>query len=240
MDPMHPRPANHPRKSTRNSERSIRGSHHDSNGRYTKTPRRRRSSTRDRERLDTKTKSSSPISRSSGDGVKDSVVSARAEKLSADTTVSEDGGRRMADGGGSSSGSRLEAAQEEGEDDEREFKTLDVADDVSDAASDDSFSDNIVSSRRRYDGGARGLVRGGSSGGGQGKDEGGRSGGVKGRCWKEHCKGGNASTRCNSLVLSYERGNTTDLVQCVIVRDVSGLDTIREKKVHVVYVSALS
>lgn len=231
MDPLNPRPANRPRKSTRNNDRSSRGSHHDSNGRDTKAPRRRRSSTRDKERLDTNirapSKSSSTIGSRSGDGVKEKdSVSARAEELPADPKASESGGRRTA-GGGGSSGTRPETAQEEEEDDEGESKTLNgaVGDDVNGAASDDSFSDNIVSSSRRYDGEGRGLVRGGSSDGGQGKDEGGGSGGVSGHCWEEYCKNGKASARCNSLMLSYERGNTTDLVQCVIVRDVSALDT---------------
>lgn len=58
--------------------------------------------------------------------------------------------------------------------------------------------------------------------GGQGNDEEEGSKGATGRYWEEYCKEGRIPARCNSLMLSYERGNTTDMVQCVIVRDVSG------------------
>ncbi|CAM9096410.1 unnamed protein product [Ectocarpus sp. 4 AP-2014] len=95
-------------------------------------------------------------------------------------------------------------------------------DGVDAAASDDSFSDNIVSSKRRYCGKGEGMATG-RCGGDETTEE------DRGRCkdsWASIVKGRRSPARCNSLMLSYERGNNSDLVQCVVVRDRSGMNRL--------------
>ncbi|CAM9406601.1 unnamed protein product [Ectocarpus sp. 8 AP-2014] len=95
-------------------------------------------------------------------------------------------------------------------------------DGVDAAASDDSFSDNIVSSKRRYCGKGEGMVTGRCGGDETTEENGGRDTGS----WASMVEGGRSPARCNSLMLSYERGNNSDLVQCVVVRDRSGMNRL--------------
>ncbi|CAN0007226.1 unnamed protein product, partial [Hapterophycus canaliculatus] len=107
-----------------------------------------------------------------------------------------------------------------------ESKRPDVDDGIEgvDAVSNESFSDNIVSSKRRYTSKA-GVTDRGS--GDEGREEDG--GGVDrhgGSYWGGSSEGGQSYGRCNSLLLSFERGRNSALVQCVIVRDRSGMNRL--------------
>lgn len=102
------------------------------------------------------------------------------------------------------------------------------SDGVDAAASDDSFSDNIVSSKRRYCGKREGMVTGRYSGN---EDNTEKDGGSGNDSWASIVEGGRSPARCNSLMLSYERGNNSDLVQCVVVRDVSTRWRDRQKHI---------
>ena len=97
----------------------------------------------------------------------------------------------------------------------------DAEDDHRDGASKDSRTDTTLNSKRRYGGKGEDLLRRGSSEDGDGEDEGQEADdfGGSGRSWGD--VSARTPTRRNSLMLSYERGNTSDLVQCIIVRDVS-------------------
>lgn len=76
-----------------------------------------------------------------------------------------------------------------------------------------------MNSKRSYRGEDKRVLGGGSLG--EGRGEYGLGGGDSGVCCGELSKGGQTPARCNSLMLSYERGDDSDLVQCVIVRNVS-------------------
>ncbi|CAM9391353.1 unnamed protein product [Ectocarpus sp. 12 AP-2014] len=95
-------------------------------------------------------------------------------------------------------------------------------DGVDAAASDDSFSDNIVSSKRRYCGKGEGMATGRCGGDETSEEDGGRGKDP----WASIIEGGRSPARCNSLMLSYERGNNSDMVQCVVVRDRSGMNRL--------------
>lgn len=142
-------------------------------------------------------------------------------------TASEKGGGEPASGRGSGKEPKAGgwfAAQEEEEKEDGKSKRYSDAEgnnDDHDDASKDSGTDNTLSSKRRYDGKGGHLLQRGSSDEGQVQDEGEGNGHdrVGGGCWGELYE--KMPARCNSLMLSYERGNTSDLVQCIIVRDVS-------------------
>lgn len=145
---------------------------------------------------------------------------------SAGVTASEKGGREPARGRGSWKEPKAGgwfAAQGEEERLDGESKISSDAEDIDDADdADDASKDSCTDTKRRYDGkDGNLLLQTGSSDEEQGEDkgEGNDHGEVGGRCWGELY--GKMPARCNSLMLSYERGNTSDLVQCIIVRDVS-------------------
>lgn len=198
------------RKPARSSDRRSGGrSHRDP----TRSHRRRSSSTRDKE------------CRNDDVGGSDSSLS-RMKKAPAAMTASEKGDRDPAGGNGgrkeTKAGGWFATQEEEEEKQNGESRTHSDAEDIGDGeASKNSCTDTTLSSKQRYDGKGRKLLQGGSSDEGQGGDEGegNGDGGVGGRCWRELSE--RMPARCNSLMLSYERGNTSDLVQCIIVRDVS-------------------
>ncbi|CAM9513701.1 unnamed protein product, partial [Scytosiphon promiscuus] len=93
------------------------------------------------------------------------------------------------------------------------------------AGSCESFSDNIVSSKRRYHDKTKGGTQRGS--GDEGRNEDGSSERRRGgSCWGGSSEGGQTPARCDSLLLSFERGRNSALVQCVIVRDRSGMNRL--------------
>lgn len=76
-----------------------------------------------------------------------------------------------------------------------------------------------MNSKRCYRGEGERVLGGGSPDKGRGED--GIGGGGSGVCWGGLSKRRQTPARCNSLMLSYERGDDSDLVQCVVVRNVS-------------------
>lgn len=145
-------------------------------------------------------------------------------------TASEKGGQEPVSGGGNRkeprAGGWFEAQKEGKEEEDGESKRCNEDEDEDEDeddydASKGSCSGATLSFKRRHDGEGGNLLRGGSSDEGQGEDEGEGDvdGGARRRCWRGLSE--RTPARCNSLMLSYERGNTSDLVQCIIVRDVS-------------------
>lgn len=141
----------------------------------------------------------------------------RADKALPATTTRTRGGQSSR----ASTGSWFAVQREEGEGEESKNRGDDNGEDeCADVVSNDSCSDNIVSSKRRYHGKAGGITERVSYD--EGRNEDGGGGGRRGgSCWGGSSEGGQTPSRCNSLLLSFERGRNSALVQCVIVRDVS-------------------
>lgn len=225
--------AYHPRKLTRCTDRRCGGGHRARGIQDNKIPTRREQPDAI---LEDFSKSSSIVSINDEDVKHNNDSSGRIEKSSTATIVSKKSGQGAASGDKNSNGAKPRAtagswfASQEERDNEGEGKKNDDVGDDDDNSSGDSFSDNIVNSKRCYRGEGKGTLEGGSPGEGRGEDGtggGGSVGSSSGVCWGESYNGGQTPARCNSLMLSYERGHDSDLVQCVIVRNVSKLGTIQ-------------
>lgn len=150
------------------------------------------------------------------------------ERPSAARTPIEKGGREPSVGRGSkrepNAGGWFAAQKEEEKEDEESKRYNDTEDDDDDDGDDTSkhsCTDATLNSKQWCVGEVRKLLQRGSSDEGHGEDEGEGTGdgGVSEHSWVKTYE--RAPTRCNSLMLAYERGNTSDLVQGIIVRDVS-------------------
>lgn len=233
MHPIFHFRAHHPRKLARCRDRRGGGGHRARGIRDNKTPRRREESDAILEAFG---KSSSIVGNDDNnddDDVKhDNDSSVRIEIPPTATKTSKKSDREAASGDENSGGAKPRAttgswfaAKEEWEDEGESKIYGDTGDDDDDDISaSDSLSDKIINSRRCHRGESTGMLGGGSPGEGRGADEtvgGGSVGSSSELCWGESSKGRQTPARCNSLMLSYERGNNSDLVQCVIVRNVS-------------------
>eukprot|EP00752_Nemacystus_decipiens_P012897 g11417.t1 len=201
-------------KPTRRRDRTSRGT---SRGDTKRSHRHRTSPTRDKEFLEDTV----------GEG---SSSFARTERPSVGVMENEKGGRESRKkeprAGGwfvppeeeeKEEGGRKECSNVEEDDDGDDGDDDD--DDDDDDASKGSDPDTTLCSKRLHDSKGGNLLKGGKSDEGLAPDEseGNDHGARGGRCWGEVYE--QMPARCNSLMLSYDRGNTSDLVQCIIVRD---------------------
>lgn len=148
-----------------------------------------------------------------------------SEKLSGKTHLQETGcGTPRASAGGWFA---VEGQKEEGG--KTEVRGIDCSSDSSGGNGRCRLKAERMRAGNGVDGGERG---GGNSGGGGG----GCDGGDRGYCGA--LPPNERQKQCLSLMLAYERGKTSDLVQCVIVRDVSGTLQARSRNFVIVLESS--